>query len=160
MKKVYVLTHGQSSDGYNPCMTPEGVTQIVEIGLYSISKISKPSLILVGVGVRFFQTMEVIEGSGIMIDVPIKHSPFLGTADGFGKNKDVALQFGNITSDEYMGLVNTPGFCAWSFVNNLPDKTLLLTGRELLIALELEHLHDDGVLLDIDLETKTGRRLS
>ncbi|OIO07305.1 hypothetical protein CO115_02300 [Candidatus Falkowbacteria bacterium CG_4_9_14_3_um_filter_36_9] len=43
---------------------------------------------------------------------------------------------------DYLGLINVKAFDAWRFVADLPDRTLFLSGRELLISLGLKDIYE------------------
>jgi len=61
---------------------------------------------------------------------------------------------------DYLGLINVKAFDAWRFVADLPDRTLFLSGRELLISLGLKDIYEKGQIYELCPEFKTGAKIS
>ena len=54
--KVYLVTHGKRSFGFNPWLTATGIKQIAFIRENLLPKIPRPPLVVVGTGTRFEET--------------------------------------------------------------------------------------------------------
>lgn len=163
MKKIYLATcgeilRGESSRGFNPPLTAMGTSQIVAVRNNLVPKIPKPPLVVVGTGTRFIETYLALAPA--FPSVPVRRSLFCGCGDCLQKDDKVATVNGCVPVNEYIGLIDTPGFNPWLFIDNWPAGTLFCTGGELLIALERRDLYKDGALIEIDLETTCGHQIT
>ena len=154
--KMYLVTHGNRNFGCDPSLTDKGFEQIADIRVNLLPKIPAPPLVVIGVGRRFEETYQGLNQS--LRDIPMKWSPFSGSGDALEIDGRIALP-GNIsvTNDDYIGMVNNPGFDAWRFISSLPEDTLLCSGEELMMALGFES--DKGRLYEIDTERRTCRQV-
>ena len=156
--KLYIVTHGDKMSGANPGLASTGTDQIVRIREELLGKIPKPPLVVIGTGRRFEQTHIML----FMMnhEIPVKRSPFCGSADSLEKDGSIMLANGEkVAMADYIGLIGTPGFHAWSWLCNLPEGTLLCAGEELLTSLGLKNLCKKGVLIEVDTETQDGRQI-
>jgi len=154
---VYLITHSEKAFGTNPPLARKGILQIEKLVLEE-----EPPLVVIGTGKRFqeiYKTM--IDRGHLQHGTPVKYSPFCGSADSLEANKkDLTLADGTtISLDDYIGIENDC-FDAWSFLFDLPDKTLLCAGKELMIALGLGSINEKGQLFELDLEAGTGKKIS
>lgn len=153
---VYLVTHGKRNFGVNPSHTFEGIQQI-----RNLVPPKKISLVVIGTGWRFKEIYKTMIDRGYLSqDTPVKYSPFCGSADGLEANKDIILVDGTTVSlNDYIS-IGSDCFDAWRFVSNLPDRTLLCTGGELMTALGLKNIREQGQLFELDPKTKTGKKIS
>ena len=133
----YIATHGDKEKGMNPGLTEIGKTQIANLSIPDGIK-----MVVVGTGKRFVDMLSVLRNR--LGDIPIKFSPLCGSADSGKKTEtgfDVILADGEtlVPIGDYIGLIGTPGLDLKTWVNSLPDGTLLLAGRELTGALGCEN---------------------
>jgi len=152
---VYLITHGERNFGVNPSHTDEGIQQIGNLVLPE-----KISLVVIGTGKRFQQIYcMMINSEYLQQDTPIKYSPFCGSVDGLEADKDVILASGiTVSLDNYIS-IGSNCFDAWKFVSDLPDRTLLCAGGELIIALGLKSIKEKGCLYELNPEAKTGKKI-
>ena len=153
---VYLVTHGKRKFGVNPSHTPEGIQQIQKLTLPN-----KISLVVIGTGVRFQQIYcRMINAEHLRQNTPVRYSPFCGSADGLEANRDVIMVDGRTVSlDDYIS-IGSDCFDAWKFVSDLPDRTLLCAGGELMMALGLKDINEKGELFELNPEKKEGRKIS
>lgn len=153
---IYLVTHGERFFGVNPSHTCDGILQIEKLVLKE-----KPPLVVIGTGARFqeiYNTM--VNKKQLSRDVPIKRSPFCGSADGLEANKDVILVDGTtVRLDNYIS-IGSDCFNAWRFISSLPDNTLLCAGGELMISLGLKSINEKGQLFELDPEKKEGKKIN
>ena len=153
----YLITHGDRFFGPNPGHTSKGIKQIRTLQIPD-----DINLVVVGTGIRFQEIYEAIKPQ--IPGVPVKYSPFCGSADGLeGPETDYSIILVNrklVSQNNYLGLIETPGFDAWGFVANLPNRTLICAGGELLIALGLKAINEKGQLYELDLSIKDGWKIS
>lgn len=150
----FLITHGERFFGPNPVHKQEGIEQIKDLQIPA-----DISLVVIGTGARFKEIYEVIKPH--VDGVPVKYSPFCGSADGLEADYNVILVDGTLVDlkNDYTSL-GAPCFDAWKFVSDLPDRTLLCAGGELLIALGLKAINEKGQLYELDPETATGKKIS
>ena len=153
---VYLVTHGKRNFGVNPSHTRDGILQIEKLVLPE-----EVSLVVIGTGWRFKEIYKTMIGRGYLSqDTPVKYSPFCGSADGLEANRDVILVNGvTVSLDNYISL-RSDCFDAWRFISDLPDRTLLCTGGELMMALGLKSINEQGQLFELDPKKKEGRKIS
>ena len=121
---VFLITHGERNFGVNPKHKPEGIEQIRNLQIPD-----DISTVVVGTGARFREIYEVIKPQ--IPSVPVKFSPFCGSADGLEADYNVILVDGTLVNlkNDYISL-GSPCFDACDFVRNLPPRTLLCAGGE------------------------------
>lgn len=151
---VYLITHGEKAFGPDPVLSRKGTKEIERLKL--------PEgiiLIVAGTGKRFRDILRIVCKQ--LPGIPVKHSPFCGSADSLEANKkDVTLADGTTVSlDDYISIENDC-FDVWDFIFDLPDKTLLCAGGELMIALGLGNINEKGQLYEINSEEGTGKKIS
>lgn len=136
--RIYILTHGNKVPGPNP-----GITEDAKKALSEAYIPPWVNNIFVGTGLRFKETLAAIMpkfGQGAIVSV--NFSPLCGSADSGEKAEtgfQVVLADGTIVpAGNYTGLVGTPGIDLGAWLRTLPDKTLLVAGRELTGALGYE----------------------
>jgi hypothetical protein len=140
--KILAITHAEKEAGVNPGLTETGKENIVAGAQKLLTK--KLTHIIVGTGKRFNDVfngvLSVIWGKlpcGPIEDV--KYSPLLGSADSGTKTEtgmDVFLADGTLVKiGDYIGLIGTPGINLVTWLESLPEGTLLCTGREFIGAL-------------------------
>lgn len=154
---IYLITHAEKAFGPNPSHTRDGISQIEKLVLPE-----GIPLVVMGTGARFQEIYTALVGHGnLSRDIHVNCSPFCGSADSLEANKkDVLLVSGTIVSlNDYIGIGNDC-FDAWSFLFDLPDKTLLCAGGELMIALGLGDINEKGQLFELDEEAETGKKIS
>jgi len=159
MKKIYLVTNGIGFNGYNAYMAEHGFEQIVRIREDLIPRIiPHPTLVGIGTGARFEDTYNALKPA--LNGIPIMYSPFIGGPEGIDENGLVTLHRGKVNAERYIGLVDNPGFDAWRFLNGcFPCDTLLCSGEELLLALDLGKLYVPGALIEIDATNRVGRQI-
>ena len=154
---VYLITHSEKAFGVNPPLTRKGTLQIEKLLL-----VEEPPLVVIGTGRRFQEIYKTMVKKGQLgRDIPVKYSPFCGSADSLEANKKyITLADGTIVSlDDYINIGNDC-FDAWGFLYDLPDKTLLCAGGELMITLGFGDINEKGQLFELDLEEGTGKKIS
>lgn len=154
MKKLsYLITHGDRTEGFNPTHTLKGVQQIQSISIPNgIRKV------VVGAGTRFREIFNLIKDNPQIAGTTPLHSPFCGGYDGLRvatEGKMVTMTDGDVPVDIYLGLIGTPGFDPWAFINGLGERTLICGGGELLIALGYEGNPPKGALFALDVEARS-----
>lgn len=160
---IYLVTHGKRFNGVNPSLTEEGKAQIERIHEDVLPKIpARPPLVVVGTGKRFLEIYQIL--SPALTGIPVKHSPFCGSADSMEADNDtVMLASGEKAShSRYLGMIACAGkaFDAWRFLKDLPDGTLLCAGGELMETLGLAIISQKGQLYELDPNTRTGKMIS
>lgn len=151
---AYLITHGERNFGPDPKHKPEGIEQIKNLQIPD-----DISVVVIGTGARFREIYDAIKPQ--LDDIPVKFSPFCGSADGLEANYDVILVDGTLVDlkNDYISL-GSPCFDAWTFINLLPDKALLCAGGELLISLGLKAINEKGQLYMIDQSIEDGWKIS
>lgn len=155
---VYLITHGKRDFGLDPRHTREGAGQIRDLA-HKLERLPREiSLVIIGTGIRFYQIYRIL--ISILGGIPIKFSPFCGSADGLeADGKIITVDNRTVIPDDYIGLIGSSCFNAWEFVSNLPNNALLCSGGELLIALGQEKIYKKGQLYELDPETKTAKKI-
>jgi hypothetical protein len=158
--KVFLVTHGLRSFGPDPVHTPEGIAQIKAL-IPVVCNIGV-SAVFIGTGKRFQEIFDTLAGEARWaLTVPVWCSPLCGNADGVEPDGRIILTNGKLVDmDEYMGIMNNPAVNAWQFIAFLPDKAILLAGGELMLALGFKAENEKGHLFEIDLETKSCRKIA
>jgi len=153
---VYLVTHGKRIFGIDPSHTSKGIKQIENLILPR-----EISLVVIGTGTRFQEIYEaMIDRGHLRKDTSVKYSPFCGSADGLEANKDVILVINvTVSLDNYIS-IGSSCFDAWRFISDLPDRTLLCAGGELMMALGLKDINEKGQLFELDPINKKGRKIS
>lgn len=150
----HLITHGDRGFGSNPKHSEMGIDQIKNLTLPE-----KIDLIVIGTGKRFQEIYQFIQDK--LSRIPVKYSPFCGSADGLEADYRIILVDGTLLKDdEYLGMINVPAFDAWKFIADLPDNTLLCAGGELLIALGGKTINQKGQLYELDCEKKVAKKIS
>ncbi len=128
-----LITHAVRKDGALPETTPEGLAQFAKLPHLD----GVVSLIVIGTGVRFMEIYwELIKNGQLDPALPIKYSPFCGSADGLDQPDTIVLANGiRCKMADYIGFGSTSAFDTWKFIDEQPDGTLFLAGGELMIAL-------------------------
>ena len=152
--KIRLIVNGICGFGYNRCMTEEGLEQVRATRDNVLRSIPRPPLIVVGNSLLYRGIYRVI--ASFFNGVPVKRSPFLGSADGLEKDGHIAVEDGKIPAGDYIGLRGTRGFDAWEFLKGLPENTLLCGGEELMLALGLGEHYVAGQLYELDTDIKDG----
>ncbi len=153
---VYLVTHGERNFGMNPSHTSDGIQQIKKLVLGE-----EISLVVIGTGRRFQEVYDTMISQGhLRRDIPIKYSPFCGSADGLEANKEVILVINVTVSLDCYISIGSDCFDAWRFISDLPDNALLCAGGELMIALGLKKINEKGQLFELDPKTETGKKIS
>ena len=156
---IFLATHADREFGSNPGHTPKGFERLREIALMVPDDIS---LFVIGTGKRFREIYETMTAErGNLSSLPQKSSPFCGSADGMEADYNIILVDGTLVNlkKDYISLSATC-FDAWAFINLLPPRSLLCAGGELLIALGLNTIREQGQLYELDPMAKTGRKIS
>lgn len=86
---IYLITHGDRTNGPDPVHTKEGIAQIENLACPE-----GINLIVSGTGKRFLQILEIIRKK--LPEVPIKYSPFCGGPEGFEGDDQVVLTDGRV----------------------------------------------------------------
>ncbi|QQR78083.1 MAG: hypothetical protein IPJ68_03240 [Candidatus Moraniibacteriota bacterium] len=156
MTTAFLISHGKRYEGFNPLHTKDGREQLARLTIPS-----GVTRVVAGSGRRFQEIADAIRRKlPIASDVPFETSPFCGSCDGirFGKNPGegdmIVLSEGEVPVEKYLGLVGTPGFDPWAFVNGLGNGALLCGGGELLLALGYSGVPPKGALFGLDALTK------
>ncbi len=77
-------------------------------------------------------------------------SPFCGSPDGIeADGKIITYREIKIPEEEYEGMIKSPAFDAWKFVESFPENTLFCSGGELMIALGAKGINKKGCLYQI-----------
>ncbi len=158
---IFLITHGDRFFGPNPGHTEKGFKQLRR--LVPAVPIDT-SLFVIGTGKRFREIHETItETRPDLISVRQKSSPFCGSPDGLEADGNVVLVDGTLVDlkNDYIGLTSSC-FNAWGFIGLLPFPScaLLCAGGELMIALGLKAISEQGQLYELDITTKTGWKIS
>jgi hypothetical protein len=156
MRNIHIVTCGQFSPGYDPHMTEEGRKQIRHIRTNFLPQLADLTLVISGTGSRFLQTFSCLFPTGFTGNV--MYSPFCGNVDVITQDDQVILTNREIPKDEYLGLVETPGFYAWEFVSRLPKGTLICAGEEFMLSLAIKSL--PGQLYSLDIDNKSSQQIS
>ncbi|MFA6050781.1 MAG: hypothetical protein WC761_06355 [Candidatus Paceibacterota bacterium] len=158
--KLWAITHGQKHEGVNPSLTQAGIEQIANASRKLIDY--TVTGVVIGTGKRFIDTHAVYRDTLGEKKVPIKYSPFLGSADSGKKAEtgfDVVLADGTPIHDSgYIGLIGTPGVDLWAVLEGtMKDGTLLVTGREFIGAFMPNGANDakSATVYEIDTATRT-----
>jgi hypothetical protein len=145
-KTIWLVTVGNYGTGYNPGLTADGREKI--LSLTPAVALLKPTRVLVGTGTRFQETFMLLEVA--MRGAPLGFSPFCGGPECLQENGQVAVYDGlAVEAEDFKGLVDRPGFYAREFLVHLPNKTLVVTGNELVTALAMRRWFRPGVLLEV-----------
>lgn len=154
-KKIYLITHGDRSFGPNPTHTKKGIEQ-----LKALQVPGNVSLVVVGTGDRFQEILKIIDSK--LGEIPIKYSPFCGSADGLEADGNIILVNGKLVNlkNDYVSISNSPAFNPWEFIDSFPDNTLLCAGGELMITLGLKSINEKGQLYELHPENKMGGRIN
>jgi hypothetical protein len=131
-------------------MTHHGIAQIENIVIFMVNSGFTPSMILAGVGERFLAIYETLKSG--FCGVSVKYSPLLGTADVTDEDGLTYIETGKVKAEQYVGIINTQGFDPWEFLKSLPNKTVICTGNDFLIALGLKIYCEEGVLIEVNVE--------
>lgn len=131
MKNIHIVTHGAKCPGEDPRLTLEGLQEVNLIVLPS-----GISQIICGTGRRFEDTLNSLVG---VHGIPVKYSPLCGSADS-GERAETGFQVilasgTKVPVGDYIGLIGTPGVDLKTWIQSLPENTLLVAGRELTGAL-------------------------
>lgn len=141
-KKIIAVTHGKKTGGANPQLDEKGQLDILVLA--EKLPINEITGVIVGTGVRFAHTFSCLcDHKSIrekLLSFTPQFCPLLGSADsgtiGESGGFDVILADGRqVKAGGYLGLSEAAGINLWAFLWSLPDGTLLVTGRELIIAL-------------------------
>lgn len=146
---IYVITHGDRFVCANPEMTSKGFAQIRSLASFLPQKIAR---IFVGTGKRFQQIYELLFAT---CSVPVVYSCFCGGADALGTGADgrktvitgIGIEVGY--PDEYIGVSNCDAFDAWKFLVDMPDQSVVCSGRPIMYALGFRE-SKMGSLYEID----------
>lgn len=148
---IYVITHGERAIGPDPLHTEKGIEKIKKLPLPE-----NITQVVIGTGRRFVEIYNAFKDK--LNGVPVKFSPFCGSAVSLGEEENIILPDGTVIKrDDYLSLYEVPAFNAWEFIRGLPDNTLLCSGGELLISLGLKS--EKGCLFELDPVNKTGRKI-
>lgn len=132
MKIHWILTHGTKGKGINPGLTSEGREAVS--GKLPEAVLRQILNIVCGTGRRHRETMESV-GLG---DRPYSTSPMAGTGDSMeiiDNEKIIIMEDGShIPIGEYKNGIKPSAAKSWLY-SGLPDHTLIIGGRELLVAL-------------------------
>lgn len=132
----YLITHGHRYNGRDPRHNADGYAQL--------NKLTLPAdivRVVVGTGRRFEEMLLYFyQTEKLSCSIPRYFSPFCGGAEGFDAPDGIILVTGTCISfeTEYSGMSNKWGFNPWGFIRSQPDKTLFLTGGELMKSLGVE----------------------
>jgi hypothetical protein len=139
--KIIAITHAEKEAGVNPGLTEIGKVNIME----AAKKLPSKSItnVIIGTGKRFSDVFNCV--ANVIWDnlpresISVKYSPLLGSADSGTKTEtgwDVFLADGTLVKvGNYIGIIGTPGIDLWTWLDSLPEGTLLCTGREFIGAL-------------------------
>jgi hypothetical protein len=129
----YIITHGDKEKGPDPELHILGIAQVA--GLTVPEDVTN---VIVGTGRRFIQTWDTVKKSKTL-NVAVRYSPLCGSADSGEKSETsfmVTLADGtSVGIGDYVGLIGTPGVDLKSWLDSLPEGTLLVAGREFLGAI-------------------------
>lgn len=129
----YLITHGQRSNGRDPGHNEDGYIQLDNLVLPN-----DITQVVVGTGRRFEEMLlRFYQNGKLSPNLPRYFSPFCGGAEGFDAPDEIILVTGTSISfkAEYIGMSNRWGFNPWGFIRSQPERTLFLTGGELMLAL-------------------------
>jgi len=144
MKKILLITRGEKHPGYDSELTSNGREQITSILRNLVVKILPPPLILIGLGQSFNNICLILESLQQWQRVLIKHSIFCGIEN---------------SPTDYISLTDKNAFTPWNWFASLPNGALLCVNNDLVSALGLGDLYCDGILIEIDVEAKTGHQI-
>jgi len=147
MKKIFLVTRGEKYPGYDSELTSNGRKQITDTLRNLAAKIPPPPLILIGLGQSFNDICLIIESVRQWQQVLIKHSIFCGIGEEENSPTD------------YIGLTDKNAFTPWNWFASLPNNALLCVNKDLISALGLKDLYRDGILIEINVNAKTGRQI-
>jgi hypothetical protein len=157
MIKRYLIVHGEMGNGRDPKHT--------ELGLKKIRAIQLPkeiAIVVTGTGRRMLEILEIVKAR-LPSPIQITYSPFCGSGDILKKNQ-IILSGGRIINlMDYDGLYSSPDnlalFNAWNWVKQYPNNTLFLAGRELMTALGLAKISEEGCLYELSAPKKAAKKI-
>ena len=129
----YLVTHGHRQNGPDPGHNQDGFKQLNNLVLPN-----NITRVVVGTGRRFEEMLlHFYQSNQLSTELPRYFSPFCGGAEGFDVPDEITLVTGTCISlkAEYIGMNNKWGFNPHGFIRSQPERTLFLTGDELMMAL-------------------------
>jgi hypothetical protein len=153
---IYVITHGDRFVCADPGHTEKGFAQLRSLSKHLFLCLPA-SCIFVGTGKRFREIYGTLFGGPCRVI----YSPFCGGTDALGSNPDgkktviisgLELNY----PEEYLGVSNCPAFDAWKFITDMPDNSMVCSGRPLMFALGHRECKM-GSLYEVDPTNRTVR---
>jgi len=151
-----VLVGETALPGFDPSLSDNGYKKLKEIRQIILAKIPKPPLMICGTGSRHRETCSFIGAK--LNGVPAKLSPFCGSGDYKAKDGRISLVNGlRVLEHEYLGLKEVTGFNPWTWIEGLPNNTLLCTDEEFMSALNVKS--KKGQLYKLNIKNHTCRQV-
>ena len=151
---MYLITHADRFNGYDPVHTPEGIETLKEILAVPVSTI------VYGTGKRFREIAEIVRETNP--NAKMVPTPLCGGPEGLDPDGHVVLSDGTkIPLQEYEGLEANKEFPdLWEFIETFPEDTVFCAGGELMIALGLNAKRERGTLYVVHLEHKDVSKIT
>lgn len=157
---LYAITHGERSSEPNPAHTAEGLKQIASMSHKLVDYNLAVSFVVTGTGKRFIEIHQVLQQLiPNFAAIPFERNKICGGPEARNdKTQNVILPDGTTCPiKDFVAKNYRPPETIWQFLKELPDNTLLCTGRQLIEALGGKS--GKSRLFQIDVERKRIKQL-
>ncbi len=139
---LYAVIHGRRDMQPNPRHYPDGLEQIASLAR-TYPFLANISYIVSGTGVRFIEIHEVlIKEIPAIAGVPFERNKLLGGPEARDDSThEILFPDGQrCPEEEFDRATYVPVDKVWHFLRNLPDNTLLCTGRDFMWRLNTQRV--------------------